>query len=198
MAREIQLVSSTDGVHYLLFGFNEGELSTFSIQMWITKFGKRAIDWAQSLGMGFITFMGGDLWVHNSNTADRCNLFGEQRDCVVGIISNEQANNIKLYDALGIHSNDDWEVTEIVIPATLNYPSGMYSKIPTQRFKNRDGVWRAEFLRNMKTNSDTASVIDAINGEPLRGYECYMLLKNTSTEQVKLFKVDVSQTLSKI
>jgi hypothetical protein len=75
MAREIELISETEGVHYLLFGLNSNELSSFAIQMWLTKFGKRGIDWAQSMGMGFITFMGGDLWVHNSDTADRCNLF---------------------------------------------------------------------------------------------------------------------------
>lgn len=200
MAREIELISETEGVHYLLFGLNSNELSSFAIQMWLTKFGKRGIDWAQSMGMGFITFMGGDLWVHNSDTADRCNLFGEQRDCIVGVVANanDQTSDIRLYDALHIHSNDEWEVTEVVIPATLNYPNGMFSKIPKERFKKRDGVWRAEFLRNMKSTDNTIKVINALKGEPLRGDCCYMLLKNTNTEQVKLFKVDVLQSTSRV
>ncbi len=200
MAREIELISETEGVHYLLFGLDSNELSSFAIQMWLTKFGKRGIDWAQSMGMGFITFMGGDLWVHNSDTADRCNLFDEQRDCIVGVVANanDQSTNIRLYDALHIHSNDEWEVTEIVIPATINYPNGMFSKIPKERFKKRDGVWRAEFLRNMKSTDNTIKVINAIKGEPLRGDCCYMLLKNTNTEQVKLFKVDVLQSTSRV
>ena len=200
MAREIELISETEGVHYLLFGLDSNELSSFAIQMWLTKYGKRGIDWAQSMGMGFITFMGGDLWVHNSGTADRCNLFGEQRDCIVGVVANanDQTSDIRLYDALHIHSNDEWEVTEVVIPATLNYPNGMFSKIPKERFKKRDGVWRAEFLRNMKSTDDTIKVINAIKGEPLRGDCCYMLLKNTNTEQVKLFKVDVLQSTSRV
>ncbi len=198
MARQIDLISTTDGVHYLLFGFNPGELSTFSIQLWITRYGKRVIEWAQSMGMGWITFMGGELWVQNSDTADRCNLYGKQKDCVVGVISNEESNRIKLYDALHIHSNEQWEVTEVVIPASLNYPNGMYSKIPKERFKRRDGVWRAEFLRNMKTGDSTINIINGMSGEPLRGYECYMTLTNTSTSQVKLFKVDIRQTRSRI
>jgi len=200
MAREIELISETEGVHYLLFGLDSNELSSFAIQMWLTKFGKRGIDWAQSMGMGFITFMGGDLWVHNSDTADRCNLFGEQRDCIVGVVANanDQTSDIRLYDALHIHSNDEWEVTEVVIPATLNYPNGMFSKIPKERFKKRDGVWRAEFLRNMKSTDNTIKVINALKGEPLRGDCCYMLLKNTNTEQVKLFKVDVLQSTSRV
>jgi hypothetical protein len=68
----------------------------------------------------------------------------------------------------------------------------MFSKLPTQMFKKRNGVWQARFLRNMKSTGSTESVIDAIGGEPLKGYQAYMLLKNTNTEQVKLFMVDVN------
>jgi hypothetical protein len=198
MAREIQIISSSTGTHYLLFGMNDNEISSFAIQLWIEKHGQRVVDFVQAMGLGFISFMGGDVWVHNSQTANRCNLFGEKRDCIIGVVSNEQPNRIKLYDALGIHSNDEWEITDITIPASLNYPNGMISKIPKERFKKRDGVLRAEFLRNMKTTSNMASVMDALNGEVLRGYECVMTLKNTSNGQVRLFKVDVGQTLSKV
>jgi hypothetical protein len=116
----------------------------------------------------------------------------------VGVVANEDATKIRLFDAIHIHSNDEWEVSEIVIPATINYPHGMYSKIPKERFKKRDGVWRAEFLRNMKSTDNTIKVINALKGEPLRGDCCYMLLKNTNTEQVKLFKVDVLQSTSRV
>ena len=199
MAREIQLISSSDGKHYILIGLNDDELSNFSIQLWIEKFGVRMVEWAQAMGLNFITFMGKDLWVHNQDDAnqDRCNLFGEKKDCIVGIVTNEEGTKIKLYDSIGIHTDHKWEITDIYVPATLNYPNGQYSKLPKERFKYRDGIWQAEFLRNMKTNSSTASVIDAINGEPLRSYEMYMLLKNTDDDQVKLFGVTVNATLSK-
>jgi hypothetical protein len=197
---QIDLISISNGAHYLQFGMNSNELCSFQVQMWIEKFGIRMIDWCQAMGLNFITFMGGDLWIHNQDDADqnRCNLFGEKRDCIVGVVSNEEPTKIKVFDSLGVHSDSTWEITEIIIPATLNYPQGMYSKIPKERFKKRDGVWVAEFLRNMKTNSSTASVMDAINGESLRGNHIYMLMKNISDDQVKLFMVDVNSTKSKV
>ena len=168
--------------------------------MWIEKFGHRMVDWTQAMGMNFISFMGSDLYIHNQDDADqdRCKLFGEKKDCIVGVVANEQGNKIKLYDALGVHTDHEWEVTDIYVSPSLNYPQGMYSKIPAERFKKRGMIWRAEFLRNMYTNSGTASIIDAINGEPLRGYVAYMKLKNTDNDQVKLFGLTVETTLSKV
>jgi hypothetical protein len=201
MARQIDLISSSTSSHYLLFGMNGNELVSFKMQLWITKTGAQAIDWCQALSMNFITFLGGELWIHNSDEVERCNLYGEIKDCIVGVVSNEDPTRIKLFDSLGVHSDGQWEVTEIVIPASLNYPSGMYSQIPKERFKKRDGIWKAQFLRNMKTNQSAISVIDALNGEPLRGYECYMVLKNVnnpSGEQVKLFKVEVNTSSSRV
>ena len=198
MAREILLVSATSDTHYLLFGLDDSSLSSFSIQLWVEKTGHRMIDWTQAMSLNFITFMGSDLYVHNDDTVDRCYLFGEKKDCIVGVVSNEEGNRIKLFDALGVHTDHEWEITDIYVSPSLNYPDGMYSKIPAERFKKRGMIWRAEFLRNMYSSSGTASVIDAINGEPLRGYEIYMLLKNTDDDQVKLFGVTVEMAKSKV
>jgi hypothetical protein len=201
MSRIIEIVSNSEGVHYLLFGLDNDSLSSFKIQMWVTKFGARYVDWAQALGMGMISFVGGDLWLHNDDTVPRCNLYGEQKDCIVGIVTNEEPTKVKIFDSLGIHSDGEWEVYSVTIPKTLNYPVGMLSKIPIERFEKRDGVLRAEFMRNLKSTSDTEKIMDAINGDPLRGYSAYLLLKNvnnTSGEQVKLFKISINSTLSKI
>jgi hypothetical protein len=198
MSQQIDLSGWGSGQYCLLAGVDANESGTIKWQLWITKYGERMIDWCQAMGLGFITFMGGDVWVHNKADQTRCNLFGEKKDCVVGAVSNENANTIKLYDSLGVHSDGQWEVYNITIPATLNSPNGMQSRIPSQRFKRRDGVWRAEFLRNMMSTSDTASVIEALSGEPLRGYTIYMKLRNTSDGQVKLFKLDVNQTASRV
>jgi hypothetical protein len=205
MSRLVDILSNSTGLHWVEIGLDNSELASFKLQMWITKSGKRYIDWAQSLGMGFVTFMGGDLWVHNDDTVARCNLYGEQKECVVGIVTNEEPTKVKIFDSLGIHSDGEWKVTEVIIPPTLNYPNGMESKIPSERFKKRNGVWRAEFLRNMKTTHNTLttaaelrqSVLDALKGEPLTGYHAYMLLTNVNNPdgaQIKLFKVAIEAT----
>jgi hypothetical protein len=150
------------------------------------------------MGLNWLSFLEGDLWIHNDDNQDRCNLFGEKRDCIVQVVANENPLQVKLLDSVGIHSDSVWEITSITIPPSLNYPAGMESRIPLEQFKKRDGVFRARFLRNLKSTSDTESINDAINGEPLRGYEALMTLKNTSNDQVKLFKVSVNMTTSRI
>jgi hypothetical protein len=197
VARQVDLISTRTSTHYLLIGLDANELSSFKLMMWITKYEARVMDWAQSLGLNFITFLGGDLWIHNDDNQDRCNLFGEKRNCIVGVVSNEQPLRIKTLDSTGIYSNSAWEVVSITIPPTLNYPDGQYSKIPLEQFKKRNGVWQAKFLRNLKSSSDTESILDAIQGEQLKGQEAYMVLRNTSNEQVKLFQVVVNSTTSR-
>ena len=192
--RQIDLISTSNGEHHLEFGWNANELASFSLQMYITHYGLRAVDWVQNLSLGFCTFMGGDIWSHNDPDVPRANLFGEQKDVEVGIVANQDANVIKLLDSIGIHSDGQWEVESVTISKTLNYPDGMSSKIPKDRFYKRDGVWQAEFLRNMKTTSGTASVIEAIKGEPLKGYSALLMLKNKDTTETKLFKVNINMT----
>lgn len=198
MTREIQLVSQTSGVHYLLFGLDTGESTSFSVQYYLEKFGPRALEWMQALNIGWVSFLGADIWIHNSNDAERCNYYGERKECKVGVVANQNPTIIKTLDSLEIHSDHEWEVTSVIIPATLNNPDGMSSKIPKGKFKKREGVLYAEFLRNMKTSSGTESVLEALNGETLRGYLGYLIMTNTDTEQVKLFRLGVNYTTSKV
>jgi hypothetical protein len=195
--RTIDLVATETGKYYVLFGLNQNEMSTFSVRMWITHYGKRAVDFVQALSLGFCSFMGGDIWVHNSTDVPKNFLFGQQRKSIVGIVANQDANIIKLLDSIGIHSDGQWSVKSVTIPKTLNYTDGMSSMIPKGRFLKRDGVWQSEFLRNMKSSGSALNIIDAIKGEPLKGYSAYIELENDDTTEVKLFKVDIRLTKSR-
>jgi hypothetical protein len=195
--RIIELISATQGSHYLLFGYDASDLSSFKMQCWITKYGHRAVDWLQSLSLSFVSFEGGDIWVHNSNDVPRCSLFGEQKYSEVAVVANEKPNLVKLLDSIGVHSDGKWSVDSVVIPATLNQPNGAYSMIPKERFKKREGIWQSEFLRNAKTTSSTINPIEAINGETLRGSSAVVTLKNTDSNEVKLFKIQFNMTANK-
>jgi len=199
MAREIQIIATSDGTKHLEFGFDANELSSFQIQLWITKFGKRAVDWVQSLSLGWISFVGGDVWVHNQpeSIVGRATFFNEKKDVVVGIVANENPNITKILDSIGIKTDGEWSIESITIPKTMNHPNGMSSKIPKNFFKRREGVLRSEFLRNMKTTSATESPLQLLNGEPLRGDCAYLSLKNTQTSQVRLYEIELNMTESK-
>lgn len=197
MSRTVEISSTSDAKHKVCFGLDDDSLSNFSLKMWVTHYGKRAVDMLQSLSQGYCSFIGGDLYIHNSNNVPRNFLFGEQRYSEVGVVVNEQPHIVKVLDSIGIQSTGEWSVESITIPKTVNTPNGMLSKIPLARFKRREGVLHAEFLRNMKTSSGNISVIEAIKGESLRGESAYLVLRNTSTEQVKLFKLTVNTTKSR-
>ena len=197
MARQIDIVSTSRGEHYLLFGFNAGEMAKFSIQLWITHYGLRAVDWLQSLSLGYCSFMSGDVYLHNSDEVDRCNLFGEQKDFKVGIVMNEDPPHTKILDSLGIYTNGEWEVESVTIQPDQNYPDGMSSFIPKSFFKKREGVLYSEFLRNMKTSSSTPKAIEALTGEALRGNCAYLVLKNTSADKVEIWMVNLQLTKSR-
>ena len=198
MARTIEIISTESKAHHLLFGFDNSELATFSIQMYIVKTGSRAVDWLQSLSLGFCSYMGGNIYLHNSDEVDRCTLFGEKKDCKVGVMVNDQPNVNKILDSLGIDTdNDEWEVESIVIAPNENYPQGQCSVIPTGKFQKREGMLYSEFMRNQKTSSSTISYIEAITGEELRGRTAFLILKNTARTKVSLFSVDVLMTKSR-
>ncbi len=199
MAREIQVRSSSDGSHYILFGLDESELSSFAIQLYITHYGPRAVDFLQALSLSYMSFMGGNLYIHNSDDVPRGNFFGEQKDMKIGVVANEQPSVTRILDSIGIHTDGTWEVESVVIPASLNYPSGMSSIIPKGYFKRREGVLYSEFLRNQKTSGSTVKAIEALTGEALRGKSAYVILKHNGTEQteVQIWEIDINMSKSR-
>jgi hypothetical protein len=195
---EIELISTSDGPHKICFGLDAGEISSFGVQLYLTKYGKQAVDWVERLSLGWISFLRGDLWIQNSPDADRNEFFTEHKDAVVGVVVNEQPDMVKILDSIGIHTNKEWEVTSVTIPESLNYPDGMSSRIPKEKFKKREGVFRSEFLRNELSTNGTANVLDLLRGEEMRGEAAIIELTNTSTDEVRLFKISVDMTSSTI
>ena len=194
----IELISTSDGPHKICFGLDGGELSSFGVQLYLTKYGKQAVDWVERLSLGWVSFLRGDLWIQNSPDAERNEFFTEHKDTVVGVVVNEQPDLVKILDSIGIHTNKEWTVTSVTIPESLNYPDGMSSRIPSAKFKKREGVFRSEFLRNELSTNGTANVLDLLRGEELRGEAAIIELTNTNTDEVRLFKVEIDLTSSKI
>lgn len=197
MAREIKIYSSSEGVHYLQVGMNANELASFSWQLYITRYGPRAIDWLQSMSLSFCSLMGGNIYLHNSDDVERGNFYGEQKDFKVGVVANQQPSLVKVLDSIGIHTDGTWSVESITIPASLNRPEGMWSKIPEGKFKRREGEISCEFLRNMKTSSGTISAAEAMSGEKLKAHEAYLILRHAGGTDAQLWRVDINMSKSR-
>lgn len=196
--RTIQLTATTDSSKYLEFGFPAGITGTFSIQAYITRVGARSIDCLCPVSLGFLSLMGGNIYIHNDSSAQRCTLFGQKQDFKIGLVANEEPSQVKILNSLGIKTDSDkWEVESVTVPFSKSHPHGMYSVIPQTAFVKRNDMISADFKRNMKTSSDTISYIEAITGEPLRGNCAYILLKNTDINKVELWEVQIDFSKSR-
>jgi L-rhamnose mutarotase len=145
----------------------------------------------------FCSVIGEDLYIHN-DSATYNNFWGVQYDSKLKVVGNVAPNVVKEFLAMAIHTNKPWDVEQILIPATINYPDGMESEIPEGRFEEDEGVLRSDYLCNMKTTSSSTSILDLLNGDNLRGYIIEHTLVNDDTTEVYLFKVDVSSLPSKM
>lgn len=143
-----------------------------------------------------LAFTGEDVWILNDSST-YCNLFGDQKTYTVRVYSTENPSIIKQFDSIAIHTNKPFDVSDIQIPVSPNYDNGMQSRIKEARFEKEEGVYRSNYLCNMKTTSATANVKDLFTGDTLRGYYIYHDLDGDETVKHTLYKVDVLSTPSK-
>jgi hypothetical protein len=137
-----------------------------------------------------------DIYLHNDNTT-RCYFYNTQFGYAVRVYSTENPSIIKQFDSIAIHTNKPFDVSDIQIPISPNYDNGMQSRIKEARFEKEEGVYRSNYLCNMKTTSATANVKDLFTGDTLRGYYIYHDLDGDETVKHTLYKVDVLSTPSK-
>jgi hypothetical protein len=146
---------------------------------------------------GLFSFIQQDIYVHHDSDT-RCNLWGEQHDYKVRVYGGLNAPNIvKVFDSIALHTNKYWDGEDVQIPATINYPNGMESRLPEARFEKEEGVLRSDYLCNMKSTSSTATIPDLFNGDTLRGYIIYHDFVGDETDEHTLYKVDILTTKSK-
>jgi len=139
----------------------------------------------------FYSFLEGELYKMNDPEADRATFFTVKYDVIVDVVFNPDPSLSKTLEAIGLHTAGNWTVSEVNIEADTSNTNGMYSEISSTYFNDIEGVQRAPFLRNMKTRSAVNDNWDLHNGDRLRGRTAQIVLKNTSTSEVKLVLVEV-------
>lgn len=117
-----------------------------------------------SRGQDLMTFNLGNMWVHDTNS-NRANYYGVQYQPYVTIVVNTAPGSVKLFQFIKQYSNKLFECPTITIPANYDYESGMASKLLPTHFKSYEGIFHANFLRDM---NDTDAKFSAITPTSLK------------------------------
>lgn len=143
----------------------------------------------------FLAVNNGQLWLMNSSQI-RNNFFGVQYKSQVTFYANFEPGTVKEFFNIRVQSNRPWfapNTGDLIIPPTEERPLGMQSRLTRNRFNNYQGVYFADFLRNIidpryAAGTDVKALFEAEN---LKGRYMEITLTNDDTVEVVLFEIDV-------
>lgn len=141
-------------------------------------------------GDNFFTFNEGAAWLHGSNPVYG-NFYGQQYSASITFLINTDPRTIKLLQGLIIESNQLWWCPNIQIKPYVGKSLGMQSRIKSGRFEILQGVFYADFLRNLLDPRFGSQLQALLYGEELRGRTAVITIQNDSTTPVELFCVQV-------
>ena len=90
------------------------------------------------------------MWEH-TDTADRCNYYGEQYDSSVTVVSNPMPSNVKVFDAISLETDSDsWSSPSAGVTTELGCSGRVRS------FTDKEGIRYSAFGRDEATNIASA------------------------------------------
>jgi hypothetical protein len=147
-------------------------------------------EWYETMGQFLVSFKNAQPYLHYTNPT-RNNFFGTQYGQEIRVTANIARNTVKIFNNLDVYSNIAWEIPTINIPSTPNSPNGMLSALPAARFKAKEGIWHASFLRDKNDPKYPIAPLALINGRRLRGETIELVMTNTSTSLVYLRALNI-------
>lgn len=142
----------------------------------------------------FVSFMGGKLYEHNRVDAPRCNYYGNQHSMKVKLVSNKDYPKVKVYTSIAVYADKTFSspvLGDISIEPSVNYPNGMESRLVEGKWRWKEGVLYAQYLRDGLT-PNFPTVDEAImGGRKLRGETLVQQIENTDTDEATLYSVIV-------
>jgi len=161
------------------------------LNKWVGMFSFIPENYARS-GQVMLSFENGNALMHNSDAVARCTFNGVKYPQVVNWYSNDRGGVKKIFRALRINSNVAWSIDNVTIEPDATYARGMQSKIDKKLFKLKEGHFEAHYMRNMLTKNGSASMLQLVNGDELRGYFVKNEMSNTSDDEVWLLDIEVN------
>ena len=96
----------------------------------------------------FISWKGGNLWVHNINPIQN-NLYGTQYSSKLTIIVNPEYQREKIYYNFRMDAVGDWYMPSITTPDSNQFPNGMLSQLKKNNFKLIDNKLWSSILNDI-------------------------------------------------
>lgn len=140
----------------------------------------------------FVSFMNGKLYEHNRVDAPRCNYYDNQNTMKVKFVSNKDYPKVKVYTSIAVYADKTFSspnLGDVSIEPSVNYPQGMDSRLVEAKWRWKEGVLYAQYLRDGST-PNFPSVDEAImGGRKLRGETLVQQIENFDTDEATLYSV---------
>ena len=152
--------------------------------MWYSKFNYLP-EMMGRVGQEFVSFKDGEMWRHHVSGL-YSNWYGVQYKPKITFVCNAVPGAVKLFYSLRLITNRLWSMPTITIPRNMDYNSGMLSRLKANKFKKYEGIFAADFLRDMLDTSPQYLAIPDItlrqntsllSGRNLRGNLIIMTLE---------------------
>lgn len=184
--RELVIYDVAQTTSPITFSFNERNKQWANQQSFIP-------DMMLRFGDSFFSFKDGRPWQHNINPI-RNNFYGVQYPSKITFYLNSNPGTVKLLQTIITESISPWWCPSVFIKPYTGKPFGMQSRIKVKKFKPLQGVFYANFLRNLLDPRFNTEIDALLNGEELRGRVAAITIQNDSTEEEILYKVQVKYT----
>lgn len=142
----------------------------------------------------FFSFKNGAPWLHDNNPVYN-SFYGVEYPSVITFYINLDPDMVKNFYSMRVQSNSVWgaiEQGDISIPPYDGKPEGQQSRLQPNRFRNLQGDWFADLLRDMSDPRFSDVVQALFSGVPLQGKLLEITLTNNSTSMMRLVSIDVS------
>lgn len=141
------------------------------------------------------TYKNGNLYLHQNNSSNRNNFYGNSYDTIVKLPFNQQVSFVSTFESMSIQSNMLMVTTTDGVQTSLGQISDLIASdftkstlvdgATTVTINSVEGVYSASFLR------DKNSIDGLINGDVLKGNYLLVELQTTEATKLRLFSVAV-------
>lgn len=159
-----------------------------------------------NIGGELVSFLGSELWLHESNDVPYNNFYGVQYTSRYVPVFNMHERAVKLWHNIDQQATKLWFAELIEIPSNEDYLDGMRSELLAHEWSLTEGIWKADFLRDMNDTKKefldiahipTREVTALYRGRPLRGEVLVVHLALQNSSEFAIFRrVDVEFSLS--